>query len=188
MRLRHIIQRGNTFSFVCRVPKDLRHLFPTAVIWKPIKASGLKNVRLLAGVLEQRAQKLFLELRTGMLSREMEKSIINEFLYHGVVALEARATGQPPSEISKLNKREIAALGIDQYMWESWQRKTGLPDDEWQDYVIQFIEAEIKKLQEVIIKKDTSYLGSDIVPAIIKSVKIEFGTKNNRDRSESIGA
>lgn len=64
MRFRHVIKRGNSYSFVGRIPKDLLHLFPAPTIWKPIKGIGTKNVRLLATVLEPEVQKIFPTLRT----------------------------------------------------------------------------------------------------------------------------
>ncbi len=76
MRLRHVIQRGNHFQFVCRVPKDLRRFFPTAIIWKPLKASSMKSVNI-ACVLEQKTQNLFLQLRCGMLSSGDVNRILN---------------------------------------------------------------------------------------------------------------
>ena len=95
MRSRHLSTSGNRFRFVVRVPRDIVHLFPTATIWKPVKAKDARTARLLADAWEYRTQQLFCQLRTGMLSNDLEKKLVALFLKQGSELLEARAKGQP---------------------------------------------------------------------------------------------
>lgn len=92
----HVIQRGKGYAYVCRVPRDLLHLFPKNTIWKSLKAESAKDARLLAGAEEYRTQQLFMQLRTGMLDKELEKRLIAMFLKRGLDDVELVATGQPP--------------------------------------------------------------------------------------------
>lgn len=93
MRSRHLIRRGNRYSFVCRIPSDLSPLFPQPTIWKSLKTDNEKDARLLASAEEYRAQQLFINLRTGMLSRDLENRIIAAYLLKGAERIEALATG-----------------------------------------------------------------------------------------------
>lgn len=95
MRSRHLVTSGNRFRFVVRVPRDIVHLFPISTIWKPVQAKDARSARLIAGVWEYRAQRLFLQLRTGMLDKDLEKMLVALFLKQGAESLEARAKGRP---------------------------------------------------------------------------------------------
>lgn len=102
MRQFHVVKRGNWFHFVCRVPSDLLGKLPKTVLWQSLKTADAKAARVLAAGIEQRTQQLFLQLRSGMLSAEMEKRIVNAYLCFGVDRIEAQATNtrySPSSDI-----------------------------------------------------------------------------------------
>ena len=93
MRLLHIVKRGKWYYYVCRIPADLLHLFPSITIYKSLHTDDVKNARLLTGAEEYRIQQLFLQLRSGMLSKDLEKHLIASFIKHHSSILEAKATG-----------------------------------------------------------------------------------------------
>ena len=100
MQTRHLISRGNSFQYVRRVPRDIISSFPSATIWKSLKTKDAKGARLLADKWEFLTQQLFLQLRTEMLSKDLEKMLVARFLKRGTEALEARAKDQPIAEMS----------------------------------------------------------------------------------------
>jgi integrase len=94
MHSRHILKRGKRYSYVCRIPADLQDRFPSPTIWKSLHTDDVKQARLLAGAEEYRTQQLFMHLRCGMLSKDLEKRLVALYLKQGVDALELQATGQ----------------------------------------------------------------------------------------------
>jgi hypothetical protein len=93
MKLKHVIQRGNHYQFVCRIPKDLTDFFPSPVIYRTLHHTNEKSVRLLAGAEEFRTQQLFTQLRTGMLSKDLEKRIVASYLSRGADRIEGGVSG-----------------------------------------------------------------------------------------------
>ena len=90
---KHVVKRGNKYTFVCRVPSDLSHHFPKTTLWRSLKTANEKDARLLASAEEYRAQQLFMQLRSRMLSREIEKRIVALYLRSGCAALDFQTTG-----------------------------------------------------------------------------------------------
>jgi len=76
MQTHHIVKRGNRYHYVCRIPADLLHHFPSPTIYKNLRTSEAKSARLLASAEEYRIQQLFLQLRSGMLNEDLEKHLI----------------------------------------------------------------------------------------------------------------
>lgn len=102
MRQFHIVKRGNWYHYVCRVPADLLSKVPKAVLWQSLKTADSKAARVLAAGIEQRTQQLFIQLRSGMLTAEMEKRIVNAYLCFGVDCIESNAANAdyPYSDLS----------------------------------------------------------------------------------------
>ncbi|GFO57456.1 integrase [Geomonas sp. Red276] len=91
----HTRKRGSMYHYVCRVPRDLQHLFPTVQITQSLKTTDERAARIAATAAEYRTQQLFLQLRTGMLPKDLEKHLIANFLSKGLDNLEAIAVGRP---------------------------------------------------------------------------------------------
>ena len=103
----HTCLRGNQYHYVCRVPSDLQHLFPTFQIAQSLKTDKEKDAMIAATALEYRSQKPFLQLRTGMLPKELEKRLVASYLLRGASRIEAQATGEtysPPAPDGPLDK------------------------------------------------------------------------------------
>jgi len=90
----HLIKRGNKYHFVCRIPQDLLHHFPSSQISHSLKTDKNKDAAVLAASLEYQTQKLFTQLRTGMLPKDLEKRLVALYLNSFVTALRADAKGQ----------------------------------------------------------------------------------------------
>ena len=68
----------------CRVPNDLLHHFPTSQITKSLKTNDAKLAATLASSHEYQTQRLFMQLRAGMLPKDLEKRLIALYLQKGV--------------------------------------------------------------------------------------------------------
>lgn len=106
----HTRKRGDVFHYVCRVPSDLQHLFPTAQIAHSLKTDNERDAKIAATAAEYRTQQLFLQLRTGMLPKDLEKHLIAMFLQRGLEDVEAIAKGNPTGLDKTIEKksRELA--------------------------------------------------------------------------------
>lgn len=93
MRTKHLTMRGTRYYYRCRIPHDLNHLFPSPAITKALGTESEKDARTAATAIEYRTQKLFMQLRTGMLSPELQQRIIALYLNSHTTALKAAATG-----------------------------------------------------------------------------------------------
>jgi len=90
----HTRKRGDQLHYVCRVPRDLQHLFPASQLTYSLKTTDERNAKVSATAAEYRTQQLFLQLRTGMLPKDLEKRLVNQYLNSYATALQAEATGQ----------------------------------------------------------------------------------------------
>jgi len=95
---KHIQMRGKRYHYVCRVPSDLLHLFPSPVISKSLHTANKKHATLLGVTTDYKAKQLFTQLRTGMLDKTLEKYLINLFLHDRLETLESIATGKAVSK------------------------------------------------------------------------------------------
>lgn len=117
MKYKHIVKRGNRYYFVCRIPHELLHHFPSAVIWKSLKTDNLKIACTLATALEYQTQKLFMQLRSGMLDPHLEKMLLANYLSNCLNLLETDVgfnsrLGKIEHEFL-LQSNELAQAGID---------------------------------------------------------------------------
>ena len=94
MRIKHLMKRGSRYMYRCRVPVDLLPLFPSPVIWKSLHTDDHKDATVAASVVQYNTQKLFMQLRTGMLSPSLMKIIIAEYIKTGVDALQDKVHGK----------------------------------------------------------------------------------------------
>lgn len=161
----HVIQRGKGYAFVCRVPRDLLHLFPKKTIWKSLKAESAKDARLLAGAEEYRTQQLFMQLRTGMLDKELEKRLIALYLKQGVESLEALATGQTTGKDKEL-EQAFKKLGT----------LTGLSPSENRTARAKFNTSIAKAIPGMIADEDT-FLVDNGVDTLAEKLKNNHGIK-----------
>jgi len=103
-----LCQRGRRFYFVCRIPRDLKRHFPREIFWKSLHSSDKKTASALSLSYFYEAQKLFMQLRSGMLTPDLEKRLADSFLLHGVARIESQALGQeyspPVSSISPVDQ------------------------------------------------------------------------------------
>lgn len=165
MRSRHLIKRGKRFSFVCRVPTDLSNQFPTRTIWKTLKADNEKDAHILAAAEEYQTQQLFLKLRTGMLSKDLEKRLVALYLKKGIDSLENLATGQ--------------STGKDKYIDEAFQslgQKLGLSPKEAREKRAVFNSLMADRLKELIGEQEI-HMVEDGVNALAERLKDTHGVK-----------
>lgn len=123
MRTLHIIKRGKRYQFICRIPSDIIHLFPHPIIYKSLKTSDEKIAVLLAISLEHHTQKLFFQIRTGMLNDNIVKGLIAQYLNEHLQFIESDVNGTvpPPPEtenrkdklrLQKIHDRKIFTLNL----------------------------------------------------------------------------
>lgn len=106
MRQKHIITRNNRHYFVCRVPQDLLPYFPCHTVWKSLHTSDKKAATVIAASYEYQAQQLFMQLRSRMLTPDLEKRLVASFLAHGAARIQAQATRSDivnPTSVSPLD-------------------------------------------------------------------------------------
>jgi integrase len=94
MRTKHLCKRGSRYIYRCRVPFDLLHNFPSPIIWKNLRTSDKKIALIFFTAVEYRTQQLFMQLRTGMLSKELQKRLVALYQNSFATAIKADATGQ----------------------------------------------------------------------------------------------
>ena len=131
MRLKHIIKRGSRYQYVCRVPRDLKSHFPFPVIYRTLGTANEKAARVLAASIEFDTQQLFMQLRSAMLSKDVEKRLIALYLKRGIEDMEAQAQGQATG-VNKLLEESFKSMQSSSPK-ESRERyadfNTGLADD-----------------------------------------------------------
>lgn len=154
MRSHHIILRGNRYHYVCRIPVDLRNLFPFPTIYKSLRTDDVKSARLLASAEEFRTQQLFLQLRSGMFPKDYEKHLIAAYLTHHLNILEAKATGttshcENPAVIK-------ANLKDEDHFFDAWVKDNGLSQDELRQFKQEFYRIMSDKMADMIAKRDAS--------------------------------
>ena len=106
MRQKHIITRNSRQYFVCRVPQDLLPYFPSHTIWKSLHTSDKKVATVIAASYEYQAQQLFMQLRSHMMTPDLEKRLVASFLAHGAARIQAQATQSEivnPAPVSPLD-------------------------------------------------------------------------------------
>ena len=154
MRSRHIIKRGKWYYYVCRIPADLLHLFPSITIYKSLHTDDIKNARLLAGAEEYRTQQLFLQLRSGMLSKDQEKHLIASYIKHHLNILEAKATGNT-NHLDKPGKIK-ADLKKEDLFFNDLAAPYNLSQEEIRQLKLEFYKTLSSQMSEMIANKDTS--------------------------------
>lgn len=113
MKSYHILKRGNRFNYVCRIPVDLLGYFPRKTIYRSLKSSDSKAARLLAASYEFEVQKVFMRLRTNMLST-FEAQILVERLTTGIRKIESTAYGKKFSQlVDDIEEMSIADLKLE---------------------------------------------------------------------------
>lgn len=170
MKTRHLVTHGDSFHFVCRVPRDIIALFPSTTIWKSLRTKDPKSARLLADKWEYHTQKLFVQLRSEMLPRELEKKLVAEYLLRGAEALEARALGRP---IREGNHDASGANAISDALdsgFEALGKAENLTATEARQERAHFTEEAARGIQELLADKDTFSL-PDLAKALAEHVK-----------------
>ena len=160
MRTKHLVKRGSRFLYRCRVPVDLLHHFPSPTIWKTLSTDNEKTARLSAAVLESKTQQIFLTLRLGMLSKELEKHIIAEYLRTGVEALMADTQCRPvrvsSSQIPAIGKRFSLEMRAEHEMrgyMTTIGKAQGCSAEEIRSFHTDRIDNEIARLREDLSNK-----------------------------------
>lgn len=74
--LSHIYLRKGTYYYRLNVPVDLQQHFPTEEIKKSLKTKDLKAAKVMAVSLEYKTQQAFAMIRTGMLSADMIRQVV----------------------------------------------------------------------------------------------------------------
>jgi len=118
MGIPHLIKRGTRYQYMCRVPTDLLPLFPHSRIYKSLKTSEEKDARLLASSLEYQTRKLFLELRSGMLTPTIKKELVTKYLSNYLSFIEDDINGLVTPSPETGNKK------VDALRQKADQRKT----------------------------------------------------------------
>ncbi|HCE66027.1 MAG: hypothetical protein A2X82_19575 [Geobacteraceae bacterium GWC2_55_20] len=90
---KHIRKRGSKYHYICRVPADLLHVFPSPVISRALHTDDKKSAALLGVSIDYATKQLFVQLRSGMLDATLQRLLINLYLRNGLNELQAIANG-----------------------------------------------------------------------------------------------
>jgi len=67
MQTRHLFLRNNTYYCVARIPQDLTCHFPVKTVWRSLKTKCQKSAMTLLKKFHFYVEKLYMQIRTGML-------------------------------------------------------------------------------------------------------------------------
>jgi len=171
--MKHVIMRGSGYQFVCRVPRDLQQHFPSPVIYRAIKATDKKSACVLATTLEYKTQQLFLQLRSAMLPKELEKRLVAIYLKQGLDRLESFATGQPQKDPISL-------------AFENISKHMGIPPAEARKRRADYNNRIAARLTEMIASHNT-FMVEDWVNELTESVGKNRGVKFSSSEKKALG-
>jgi hypothetical protein len=72
MSINHLYKRNNTYYFRLRIPHDLKHVIPISEIKKSLKCNTTHAAKSLGRVLANKAEEVFMLLRSQVLSPEQQ--------------------------------------------------------------------------------------------------------------------
>jgi integrase len=75
-----LIRRGQKYYYRVRIPKDLKHVFRRNEIMKSLRTESVASAKVQAKGLSYRVERLFMQVRCGMLTKEQIKYLIKENL------------------------------------------------------------------------------------------------------------
>jgi integrase len=149
---------------MCRVPIDLLDLFPNSKIYKSLKTSDEKDARLLASSLEFQTQKLFLQLRSGMLSPAIKKELVTRYLNDHLFFIENDVNGyvtpSPESgnkKIDALRQQADLRKSLLLNLYDKFRSGTGMGryDLESAQNWTNFVEKELKEKRMMLVQRKT---------------------------------
>lgn len=76
----HLVKVNDTFYYKIKVPTDLQSYFPCKVIKKSLKTRDLRDAKVLLVAMEYNSSRCFTLLRTGMLTDEVAKQLVDSIL------------------------------------------------------------------------------------------------------------
>ena len=89
MQIQHLFLRQGCYQFVIRVPRDLLGHFPQKTLWRSLKTKDLKAAKILVKAREHEAEKIFMQIRTGLLSDDQIKRLVAVFLHGELSSIES---------------------------------------------------------------------------------------------------
>lgn len=180
MRFSHIVKRGKYYHYVQRVPQDLLQHFPKPSIWKSLKTTDAKAAQVLAAGQEQRTQQLFFQLRSNMLSKELEQRIVASYLQHGADRIESAAMGEKYApnlkELSPVDKVITKATkqdAVSNLMQEAKVRLAGWTVEDAVNNRTEYLQLVNDAIQDRL-KHRQAFVVSDLVDSIADALKKEL--------------
>jgi integrase len=170
----HTRKRGDQFHYVCRVPRDLQHLFPTVQLTQSLKTDDERAAKVAATAIEYRTQQLFLQLRTGMLSKDLEKHLIARFLKRGLENLEAVAEGRPEGRMKDIEEVSLAL-----------SRRAGHSPEEAKEFLAIIPETRASLLKRDLQVSDTSSVDPQLA-VVAAYLKEHHGIKLSAAEKKSL--
>jgi hypothetical protein len=175
----HTRKRGDQYHYVCRVPHDLQHLFPVSQLTYSLKTTDERNAKVSATAAEYRTQQLFLQLRTGMLPKDLEKRLINQYLNSFATALQAEATGQ------EFTGTEVDTLGLSKLFDDcakghlAWEKETLTPVDPDVDIAeLRAVSAKMRaEMFKLLLASKSTMVTDGLVQEIARRLKKRPGIK-----------
>lgn len=188
----HTRKRGNVFHYVCRVPRDLQHLFPTLQLTQSLKTAHEKDARIAASAIEYRTQQLFLQLRTGMLSKEMGKRLVASYLLRGTNRIVAEVQGtdyETPEMVTPIDAqidRSIVESIKERERWYKWAVSEGDPSRRNRnESVAEALEDQTELLREKLADREAGYSPVDL-DQVVDLLKRD-GTKVTAKQKAALG-
>jgi len=163
--MHHFTLRNGRYYYVRRVPKDLTNHFPSPTLWKSLHTSDKKQAAVASSSYEFQTSQLFLQLRTGMLTPDLEKRLVAAFLAHGASRIQAQATGTKivtPDAISPIDKVFATQNKSDLHLSNLAQAL--MPEDTSPDQIKLKLGQHTKHLKERLQTKNIEYATVSVDP------------------------
>jgi integrase len=165
----HTRKRGKQFHYVCRVPCDLQHLFPTVQLTRSLKTGNEKDAKIAASAIEYQTQQLFLQLRTGMLSKELENRLVASYLLRGAnrIVAEVQGTEYEPPEVATPIDAMVDTSNVrsikEREKWYRWAVREGDPSRlNRNESIAQALEDQVQLLRLKLADREAGYSPVDL--------------------------
>jgi len=129
-----------------------------------LKTDNEKDAYLLASAEEYRTQQLFLQLRSGMLSRDLERRLVAAFLAKGVERIEAHATcttfspgDEALSPLDPLLNKNAKDEQNARRIFERMMHANGSSPEDTKEAFKRLLKEDTELLREQLIAKDTDF-------------------------------
>lgn len=148
----HLITINNHYYYRISIPVDLKPYFPITILQKSLRTSNIKEARPLLLSTEYKVQRVFAQLRTGMLDDNLSRQLVNEII--------PRKAGHDSKRME--GKRE-AADKADTALSNVIEKYIADKQGEWTEKTKMEVGSVVKLLQDILGDIDVSSITKPVV-------------------------